>query len=106
MSCWIRRREEERQTEMMPWLQTGMTKVRVEALLTEDSGQVWGVWIDSIRHVRFPQDIHVVVSNSYEEVVVFSSAVKSVPMTRIQKSLSQGWATCSLPESHMGSITF
>lgn len=71
VSCWIRLREE-RQTEIMPWLQTGMTKGRVEALFTEDSRQVLG-----------SVDSHVAVSNRHEEVVVFSSAVKSVPMTLI-----------------------
>lgn len=44
----------------------------MEALSTEDSRQVLG-----------SVDSHVAVSNRHEEVVVFSSVVKSVPMTLI-----------------------
>lgn len=43
---WTRVREERRQSEIMPWLLTGMTRWRVEA---NRRGRFWGMRRDSIR---------------------------------------------------------
>lgn len=39
---WARVREKRRQSEMVPWLLTGVTRWSVEALLTKKEGQVLG----------------------------------------------------------------
>lgn len=64
VSCWIRLRRRGR-LSIMPWLQTGMTKDGWRHCSLRILGRFWGV------------DSDVAVSNRHEEVVVFSSAVKS-----------------------------
>lgn len=68
---------------MLPWLLTAVTRWSVEVLLTRKEGQVLGSE-DRFHWARLmPTDGHLGIPDRHEEVVVFSSTVKSELMTLI-----------------------